>query len=585
MNNPIFLFAAIVLLAAIVKKPAEASGTPKTSDAIWRKAVADPAAAHLARPTPVQYDWQEQDRVMFVHFGLATWQEREYDDGSTPLSAIDPAHVDPDQWCRVAQSWGAKEIIFVAKHVGGFCWWPTETTDRCTRSIPWKHGTGDLVKDVAAACRRHGLKMGLYVYPDDPEYAGGINVSGRSGRTADPSKQAEWNAKYRTQWTEVLTRCGPDLVNEVWLDGSCVIPLGDIFQKYAPHAVVFQGEHASIRWAGNEEGHLSDPAWATLKSSDLKGGVATQEQDDPDGDAWAPLEADTTLYDHFWFWSAEHERTARKPLAKLVDCYTRSSGRGGLLLLDSSPNTDGRIPDADAAAYHALGAEIDRRFGHPLGVAEHVAGDTAEIDFRHPMSVGCSDLWEDYTYGQRIRGYVVEGWVADHWETLAAGTAVGRRKIDVFPAVMVSKLRVRVTQSVGTPLIRRLAAHAEGQTDGPQVSSAHTDTWQTVGTWSVPVGTDAQDIRTDLSTAVSVAGQYEIRLTEAGGAAFTISQAAPWFEGIKADTAFLTQTGSHTFLLNRTQAIGPASSSAFHAHITAPAGSSGVIQIRWKQSR
>ena len=378
-----------------------------------------------------------------------------------------PAKLDPDQWCRVAQSWGAKELLFVAKHVGGFCWWPTETTERCTRSIPWKNGKGDLVKEVAAACRRHGLKMGLYIYPDDPNYSGGIGVFGRSGRTADPAKQQEYNAKYRKQWTEVLTRCGPDLVNEIWFDGSCEIPIYDILQKYAPNAVIFQGPNASIRWSGNEEARLRDPSWSSLKSSDLKGGVATQEQDDPDGDAWAPLESDSTLYDHYWFWSAEHERTSRKSLDQLMDCYVKSSGRNGVFLLDSSPNTDGLIPADDVTAYKALGDAIKKRFGHPLGVVEKLAGNQAEIDFGRVVSVNCSDLWEDYAYGHRIREYVVEGWTGERWEPLAKGTAVGRRKMDVFPAVSLSKLRVRVTKSVGTPLIRRFAAHYDGQKAAP----------------------------------------------------------------------------------------------------------------------
>ena len=118
---------------------------------------------------------------------------------------------------------GAKEILLVCKHVGGFCWWPTETSDYCVKNIPWKDGKGNLVKEVAAACRRHGFKMGIYIYSDDPRFAKEI---GRGGRTDDPSKQQQWNRLLRKQWEEVLALCGKDLVNEIWFDGSCVRAAG-----------------------------------------------------------------------------------------------------------------------------------------------------------------------------------------------------------------------------------------------------------------------------------------------------------------------------------------------------------------------
>src|SRR5688572_33396675 len=77
----------------------------------------------LAVPSEAQYRWHEQERLMFVHFGMATWQGKEYDDGNFDLARVNPSKLNTDQWCEVARSWGAKQIIFVAKHVGGFCWW------------------------------------------------------------------------------------------------------------------------------------------------------------------------------------------------------------------------------------------------------------------------------------------------------------------------------------------------------------------------------------------------------------------------------------------------------------------------------
>jgi hypothetical protein len=118
-------------------------------DAAWEAAVKDPAAADLARPTPQQYEYQEQDRIMFVHFSLNTWTGKEYDLGGISPDLFNPTKLDTDQWCQAALNMGAKGIIFVAKHVGGFCLWQTETTDYSLKSAPWKDGQGDILRELS----------------------------------------------------------------------------------------------------------------------------------------------------------------------------------------------------------------------------------------------------------------------------------------------------------------------------------------------------------------------------------------------------------------------------------------------------
>ena len=421
----------------------------------------------LARPSPAQYAWHEQERIMFVHFGVATWEGTEYDaDGKTDLSKMNPTGFNAEEICATAQSWGARQILLVCKHVGGFCWWPTETTDYCVRSIPWKGGEGNLVKEVADACRRNGLTLGIYIYSDDPRYSSSI---GRGGKTDDPAKQEEWDRLLRKQWEEVLTLCGPDLVREIWFDGSCIVPLTDIIQRLAPDAVVLQSPITNIRWVGNEAGIARDPNWNTLMGSVLKSGVATQNHSDPAGDTWAPVECDVTLYDHNWFWNPDNERK-RRSVAQLLSIFVNSAGRGSVLLLNATPNTAGRIPDADRACYREFGQALERNFGHPLAVATDVARREVELDLGGSVNINCADFWEDYRLGHRIRAYVIEGRVNGAWTKLAEGTAVGRRKLDVFASVMADRVRVRVTAAAGEPVIRRFQIHcldaalAEGNT-------------------------------------------------------------------------------------------------------------------------
>jgi alpha-L-fucosidase len=409
----------------------------------------DPAAAKLARPSASQYAWHEQERTLFVCIGIPTWEGTEYDaDGKTDLAKVNPEKFDADQLCAAAQSWGARQILLVCKHVGGFCLWPTETTPYNISATPWKGGKGNMVKEVADACRRHGLKMGVYLYPDDTRYARGI---GRSGRTDDPARQDEWSKLYIRQWEEVLTMCGPDLVNEIWLDGGCIIDIDPTIKRLAPNAVLFGGTKREIlRWVGNEAGIAPDVNWNAM----TKAGASH-----PDGDIWAPVECDTTLYDHNWFWNSRNE-AKRKSLEHLMRIYVKSAGNGSLLLLNCTPNTTGAVPEGDMQRYAEFGAAIEKNFGHPVDkTAAPIAGTTAECDLGGAKKINCVDLWEEYSLGHRIRSYEVEGCKNNQWFRLTQGTAVGRRKLLFFPATTVERVRVRITQSVGIPFIRRLQAH------------------------------------------------------------------------------------------------------------------------------
>jgi hypothetical protein len=167
----------------------------------------------LARPTPGQLEWQRRELEMFIHFGPATWENVQHSDLSAPLAAINPEQLNTEQWVDVAVSMGAGIIIFVAKHDGGFCWWPTVTTDYSVRSTPWRNGTGDLMRELSDSCRRRGLKLGVYLSPMDK-----MNGAQVGGRTVNAADQDRYTATYRQQLTELLSRYGE--IAEVWFDGG-----------------------------------------------------------------------------------------------------------------------------------------------------------------------------------------------------------------------------------------------------------------------------------------------------------------------------------------------------------------------------
>jgi alpha-L-fucosidase len=663
-------------------------------------AVNESAAAHLARPSEKMYAWQEQERIMFLTFGIAAYTGGEYDRwGGYDLSKFNPEKFDARQLVAAAQSFGAREILIVAKHVGGFCLWPTATTPYNISKTPWRAGKGNLVKEIAEACRQHNLKVGIYIYPDDLRYNTGL---GRGGKTDNPALQSEYDAIYQKQHEEVFKMCGPDLVNEVWFDGGCRIDIYPTINRYAPRAVIFNGGLLpdSLRWPGNEQGLVPCDNWNAIKSSEAKGAPVDDFAylSHPDGDFWTPFESDTTLYDHYWFWSPAKEG-ARKSLVRLMQTFFSSVGNGSTLLLNASPNTDGLIPEGDLLRYKEFGEALDRNFGHPVAKTQTaVAGREVELELGTGKEINCLDIWEDYRLGQRIREYKVTGFDGKQWLPLGSGKAVGRRKLILFPTQTLQKVRLRILASVGTPVIRLFQVHrvedrftqspenrnlaeyvpvtaSDGfsrkdnnpgricdgniwtvwsaaaptgwlefdlgrprkiarlgvrEENGAKVEAFSLegrnrpqDEWKTLcqGTnfgvsydfervtaryvrlsitrskqnpsiselglldrpeaWERVQTVDGkQKLNIDLSTAINEAAMYEVRLMDKAGRPMILSKATLLFEG-KASPENLSGLGTETLKLNRSQAVGPGTSSRLEVELSGDqAKAAGTVEIR-----
>lgn len=397
-------------------------------------------------PSDAQLRWHAYEQIMFIHLSPATWQGREYDNGSTPLSAIQLSGLDTDQWCEVAKSWGARMIIFVAKHAGGFYWWQTETTDYGIRNVSWKDGEGDVLGELAASTKKYGLDLGIYVYPGDEQWGAGI---GSGGITKEPSRQEEYNLVFRKQLTEVLTNYGR--ISEVWFDGNCHIPVEDILKEHAAEAVIFQGKMASLRWVGNEDGIAPYPNWYTLKNPDLKTGTSTALHSDIRGDAYAPVEVDVPLLKnggHKWFWAPNTDHLLMST-DQLMDIYYKSVGRGAVLLLNSSPDTTGLIPKSHVEVYQKFGEELTRRFSEPL-ITQSGNDEILELNFSVLTDVNHLVLQENLKGGQKIRKYTIEGLHDGEWFEIYEGSSIGSKKIDYFPTERLQKLRVRILESSGS---------------------------------------------------------------------------------------------------------------------------------------
>lgn len=462
-------------------------------------ATAGDLVAHhpLALPTADQLAWQDLEMGMFVHIAPNTWQGVEQDDLSTPLSEINPKQLNTDQWASTAVSMGAKYIVFVAKHSGGFCMWQTRTTDYGIRNTPWRGGRGDVLGDIAASCRKYGLKLGIYLSPRDTSQG-----AETGGRCKTPELQKKYNALYRRQLTEVLSGYG-EMV-EVWFDGSSVVPVGDILRAYAPHAMIFQGPHATIRWTGNEDGFAPYPAWNSISAADAGTGIATALNGDPGGSIWLPNEVDVSILRPNWFWSEASQRHLLT-LDALLEIYYRSVGRGAQLLLNLPPDRSGLLPEEDCDRAKQFGDEIRRRFSR--GVAEaRGGGDTVSVALHADFRLDTIILQEECSKGERVRSYRIEARTKDGWQVIGTGSAIGHKRIQPVTPIVAREVRIVVTESAAPPIIRRLAVF-NTQVSPPANWNAPAKIWSfdKVGTWS------NHSFHLDISAHIHDPAQYRLR--------------------------------------------------------------------------
>ena len=214
-----------------------------------------------AVPSAAQLRWQRDEIALFVHFGINTFTDREWGDGTESPALFTPTALDARAWVGAAKSAGARALVLTAKHHDGFCLWPSATTDHGVRASPFRGGQGDVVREFTDACRAGGVGAGLYLSPWDrhePSY-------GDSSR---------YNDLYIAQLTELLTRYGP--INEVWFDGANGEGPNGKRQQYdwprtfrtvrmlQPDAVIFSDAGPDVRWIGNEKGVAGETCWSTM---------------------------------------------------------------------------------------------------------------------------------------------------------------------------------------------------------------------------------------------------------------------------------------------------------------------------------
>ncbi|MDI9470667.1 MAG: alpha-L-fucosidase [Bacillota bacterium] len=408
--------------------------------------------ATAIRPSERQYNWQQLEFYAFAHFGINTFTNREWGMGNEDPALFNPRRLDTDQWCRTFRDAGMRGVILTAKHHDGFCLWDTKQTTHSSMHSPLGR---DVLAELAESCRRHDLKLGVYVSPWDrhePSYG--------QGRPYDDF--------FCAQLEEVLTGYGELFC--LWFDGANGEgPNGRkqdydwpryyaLIRRLQPGAVIsICGP--DVRWCGNEAGHCRLNEWSVVPASlsvaeRIQAG--SQQADDSsfrtrftsaDEDLgsrqaladvkdliWYPVEVDTSIRPG-WFYHPEEDGQVRS-LEMLQSIYLASVGGNAALLLNVPPDRDGLIAPPDAARLAELGAWLRQTFRHNLLATAAITATADTVTATVPAAIQPRWLMvqEDIRQSQRVEAFSLEAEIAGCWQELARGTTIGHKRIMSLPA-------------------------------------------------------------------------------------------------------------------------------------------------------
>ena len=442
-------------------------------------------------PTENQLRWQDMEMYAFIHYSLNTYTDQEWGFGNEDPKLFNPSNLDCRQWARVCKQAGMKGIIFTAKHHCGFCMWPSKYTEYSVKNSPWKNGQGDVVRELAEACKEEGLKFAVYLSPWDrnhPEY----------GKPA-------YVTYFRNQLRELLTEYGD--IFEVWfdganggdgwygganetrrIDGKTYYQWAETFRmirELQPNAVIWNdgGDRGDLRWVGTEAGNVGETNWSLLNK---EGDVPYQmlHYGVEDGDSWVAAETNTSIRPGWFYHETENENV--KSLSKLMDTYYKSVGRNSCLLLNFPIAPNGRIHPTDSLRGIAFKKMINEVFktdltktalktplnipkkqGEDVLALQKAWGSGRLIEFLNPTTFNRFVVEEDIRYGQRVKKFSLEAEVDGQWvplkdELVENGDGlrtIGHRRIICFPTVTATRLRFIVTDAKCDPIIKKVGVY------------------------------------------------------------------------------------------------------------------------------
>lgn len=458
-------------------------------------------------PSDRQLKWNETEFYAFFHYGMNTYTDAEWGNGSEDEANFAPtAAPNPYQWLEAAKAAGMKGGIAVVKHHDGFCLWPSATTTHDVENAGNTYGREtNIPRDFAKAAQTLGMKYGFYVSPWDmhSEYWG-------------DGTENYANKVFLPQCAE-LAAYGSDQF-EMWFDGATgsdhagyygganetrtisdaqiyydIPNLRDSVHNVCPDCVMW-GVGGEARWIGNEAGWAGETCWSMGSGTS---GSSTMWK-------WFPGESDAKATSAGWFW---HSGETIKTAERLFQMYLETVGRNATLILNLPPDQSGSLPDATVSRMEELGEMMTTRLGTDLAktassievsetrtagqnrtyVAANLTDDnkdtywapndgttaaTITLTWDEPQTLHYVSMMEYIKLGQRVKGFTIEiSTNGTTWTKLATGiaqTTIGYKRIiplngstsDSYGDGYSAKyLRISITDSKACPLLHTISVY------------------------------------------------------------------------------------------------------------------------------
>ena len=460
-------------------------------------------------PDKRQIEFQKLEFYSFVHFTVNTFTGREWGDGTESPSIFNPKKLDAEQWVRAVKSAGMKGLILTCKHHDGFCLWPSKYTTHTVANSPYKNGTGNIVKEVSDACRKYGIKFGVYLSPWDRN----CSLYGQ-GKAYDDF--------FVNQLTELLTGYGE--VFSVWFDGACGEgPNGkkqyyDWERYYAkvrelqPNACISVCG-PDIRWCGNEAGYTRVAEWSVVPERARDSEIIAEKSQQSDNEEfrvrrvdardadlgsrellknedkliWYPAEVNTSIRPG-WFWHAYEDNKVRS-FEDLIHVYMNSVGGNATFLLNIPPTNEGLFHKNDVKRLEELGRYLEAAFRNNLIDSAELTADSYDKDhavdavrtddyaeyfkgekgttaavitakWDTPVNIGNIVIKENILCSQRVESFTVDILTeGEGFKEVYSGTVIGYKRIVPLKSIKTDCVRIRITDSRTEPTIAFLGIY------------------------------------------------------------------------------------------------------------------------------
>lgn len=318
-----------------------------------------------SQPNKHQLEQINRKYGMFIHFGMNTFHDEEWSDGSLPAISYNPTNIDAEQWVKTARDAGMKYVILVTKHHDGFCLWDSKYTEYDVASSSNKT---NVVSALAKACKKYDIGLGLYYSLWDRK---------QNGAVENANLDNTYNKYMIDQINELLDLTKKEKVNivEFWFDGGWLKtnkrwPTQAIYNTIKSKVPACQiGINWTIGLPGDEDAHTVLP-----EKQKENYPIRYFPSDFRLGDPYLPANPDPKVFSHDnkpyympwesticmsskWFYNTKD--TTYKSIETLASNYNKATAQNNILILNCPPNREGKMRERDVELLKDLGKKLN----------------------------------------------------------------------------------------------------------------------------------------------------------------------------------------------------------------------------------